>query len=115
MESIVNSDFFLLVLGMSQIFIAVFLVFLLGLMVKIFSDISYIVGRVKKETDEVVEDISFIRKEAKSIVRSTSAYLKVFVSASGIKKAIGLLSRFMDKKAEPKRTKKATNKKTKKD
>lgn len=115
MESIVNSDFFLLVLGMSQIFIAVFLIFLLGILVKIFSDISYIVGRIKKETDEVVEDVSFLRKEVRSIVKSTSGYLKVFVSASGIKKAVGLLSGFMEKKEEPKKTRKTASRRVKKD
>jgi len=103
MESLVYSDFFLLVLGLSQIFIAVFLIFILGLLIKIFSDVSDIIKKIKRETDEVIEDVSHLRHELKGTIKSTSGYLKVLISATGVRKIISLLSGFMEKEEKPKK------------
>lgn len=113
MDALVQSDLFLTIIGVSQIIIAVFLIFILGLAVKIFSDVSYIIGRVKEETDEVIADIGEIRREVKSTTGAVVSYLTAVVSATGVKKALGLLSGFFEQKSESKKkTRKTRSKKS---
>lgn len=104
MDSLIQSDIFLGVVGVSLITIAVFMIFVLGLLIKILSDLSLAVDRVKKETDQFVGDMSAIRSEIKNTVKTFNVYVSALLTANGLKQFMSFLagtigsSRTKDKK-----------------
>ena len=92
MNTLAQSDLFVSLSGLALITIAVFLIFVLGLLIKILSDVSGVVDRVKNEADEFVGDIATIRGEVKGLMRTVNVYISALLTANGVKQIISLVT-----------------------
>ncbi len=108
MTNLAQSDLFINFVGVAQIFLFVFSVFVLGLLVKILSDISQISGRVKRESAELLTDMADIRTEAKEVVKAVISYTATFISAAGVRKFAGLMAGILEQTKKRPARKKAT-------
>ncbi|MES2409378.1 MAG: hypothetical protein V4509_03700 [Patescibacteria group bacterium] len=66
MENIAKSDMFFFVTTIAVIIVTLVLVVALAYVIRIASDIKYIAGKAKQETDEIVDDIKNARETLKS-------------------------------------------------
>ncbi|MEX0918781.1 MAG: hypothetical protein WDZ85_02320 [Candidatus Paceibacterota bacterium] len=114
MTTLHQSDFFINFLGVSQIFIAVFLVFILALLVKILSDIAFLTRRFKREVKETAADLAEIRSEAKDTIKSLVAYVATFIGAVGVRRAMGFLAGWLEQSTSKRRARSGRKTKTSK-
>ncbi|MEK7510424.1 MAG: hypothetical protein AAB567_02630 [Patescibacteria group bacterium] len=71
MDILLQADIFFFVSTIAVIAIAIFLVAMCMYVLKILGDIRYIIGRLRKEGDFIIEDIEglreFLKKEGKKV------------------------------------------------
>ncbi len=108
MDSLIQSEIFQGLVGLSFIVMAVFAVFILGLSIKVLSDLSQIINKIKKETDDLTNDLGVIKGEIKGLLRSVGTYFSVLLTADGLKQVLAM---FMNrqKKKKAKRVKVSSN------
>ena len=106
MNNLIQTDTFILILGVAQITLAVFAVFVLGLLIKIFSDISEMTGRAKTEIKGAFSDFSTMRLELKKIAATLIKTFAVFASTVGVKKMMAFLENWVSKPTKKTKTSK---------
>jgi len=66
MENIAKSDMFFFVTTIAVIVVTLILVVVFAYVIRIASDIKYIAGRAKQETDEIADDLKSARETLKA-------------------------------------------------
>lgn len=111
MNNFIQVDSFVFILGLAQIIIAVFGIFILGLLIKILSDINDVTNRAKTEINEAFQDLSAVRGEAKKAADTIIKSLTLLVGAIGVKKIVSFIEQIVSdstktkKASRPKRVK----------
>ncbi len=84
MDTLAKSDFFFFVTTIAVIVVTLLVVVLCVYVIRIASDLKYIVRRAKDEADEIVDDIKSARESIKS---KTELFATMISSLSFLRKA----------------------------
>ena len=103
MNNLIQADLFAFILSLAQIIIAVFGIFILGLLIKILSDINDVTHRTKTEINEAFHDLSTVRGEAKKAAGALIKSMAVLVSAVGVNKIVSFIERIVAGSTKPKK------------
>lgn len=87
LDTTIHADIFFFITSISVILLTILLIIIFAYVVKITQSVSYIVNKIKRESDNVAEDIADLREKVKEEGVKVSAFWK-YVTGFFLNKAV---------------------------